>query len=204
MPLLSAVVICIVTIRGGLLKRSVLDQLKSLLFPALLILVFDCAHGQGKPDALLAAAMKNMTSGVWSVNGSVTSKKTIKLHGLLSGEDFDLTMEPGVKPNTPMREIVIKDKAWVCSDGETWHAGSANDRLIYNWTHVPIMAGRQLPAFEKIGVEQRNGQTWLHVRLKVPEKKSQSQGITAVLARARFARASSIHRTHGDADVFAG
>ena len=70
-----------------------------------------------------------------------------------------------------MREIVIKDKAWVCSDGETWHAGSANDRLIYNWTHVPIMAGRQLPAFEKIGAEQRDGQTWLHIRLKVPEKK---------------------------------
>jgi len=126
---------------------------------------------QEKPDALLSAAMKKMSTDVWSVNGTVTSKKTIKLQGLLSGEDFDLTMEPGVKPNTPMREIVIKDKAWVCSDGETWHAGSANDRLIYNWTHVPIMAGRQLPAFEKIGVEQRNGQTWLHVRLKVPEKK---------------------------------
>ena len=126
---------------------------------------------QEKPDALLLAAMKKMSIGVWSVNGTVTSKKTIKLRGLLSGEDFDLTMEPGVKPNTPMREIVIKDKAWVCSDGETWHSGSANDRLIYNWTHVPIMAGRQLPAFEKIGAEQRNGQTWLHVRLKVPEKK---------------------------------
>ena len=158
---------------------------------------------QEKPDALLTAAMKKMSTDVWSVNGTVTSKKTIKLHGLLSGEDFDLTMEPGVKPNTPMREIMIKDKAWVCSDGETWHAGSANDRLIYNWTHVPIMAGRRLPAFEKIGAEQRNGQTWLHVGLKVPEKKSQSQGITAVLARARFARASSIHRTHGDADVLA-
>ncbi len=115
--------------------------------------------------------MKKMTTDVWSVNDTVTSKKTIKLHGLLSGEDFDLTMEPGVKANVPMREIVIKDKAWVCSDGETWHAGSADDRLIYNWTHVPIMAGRQLPAFEKIGAEQRNGQTWLHVRLKVPEKK---------------------------------
>jgi tetratricopeptide (TPR) repeat protein len=126
---------------------------------------------QEKPDALIAAAMKKMSTDVWSVNGTVTSKKTIKLHGLLSGEDFDLTMEPGVKANVPMREIVIKDKAWVCSDGETWHAGSADDRLIYNWTHVPIMAGRQLPAFEKIGAEQRNGQTWLHVRLKVPEKK---------------------------------
>ena len=87
---------------------------------------------QEKPDALLAAAMKKMSTGVWSVNGTVTSKKTIKLHGLLSGEDFDLTMEPGVKPDTPMREIVIKDKAWICSDGKTWHAGRPDDRLIYN------------------------------------------------------------------------
>jgi tetratricopeptide (TPR) repeat protein len=121
-------------------------------------------------DELLAAAMKNMSTGVWSVNGSVTSKKTIKLHGLLSGEDFDLAMEPGAKPGVPMRGIVIKDKAWVCSDGESWHAGTADDRLLYNWTHTPIMNGRQLPPFQKVGAEQRHGQTWLHVRLKVPEK----------------------------------
>ena len=69
-----------------------------------------------------------------------------------------------------MREIVIKDKAWICSDGEMWHAGRPDDRLIYNWAHVPIMADRKLPPFEKVGSEQRNGQTWLHVRLKVSEK----------------------------------
>jgi len=126
---------------------------------------------QEKPDALLAAAMEKMSTGVWSVNGTVAVKKTIKLHGLLSGEDFDLTMEPGVNPNTPMREIVIKDKAWICSDGETWHAGSPDDRLLYNRAHVPIMADRRLPPFEKLGNEQRDGQTLLHVRLKVPEKK---------------------------------
>lgn len=126
---------------------------------------------QEKSDALLAAAMKNMTTGVWSVNGTVRSQKTIKLHGLLSGEDFDLSMEPGVKPGVPMRGIVIKGKAWVCSDGETWHAGSPDDRLLYDWAHTPIMAGRQLPPFEKVGEEHRDGQTWLHVQLKVPEKK---------------------------------
>ena len=108
-------------------------------------------------------AMKNMETGVWSVNGTVTAKKPIKLQGLLSGEDFDLTMEPGVNPNTPMREIVIKNKAWICSDGETWHATRPDDRLIYNWVHVPIMADRKLPPFEKVGSEQRNGQTLLHV-----------------------------------------
>jgi len=122
------------------------------------------------PESLLMAAMKKMSTGVWSVNGTVSSQKTIKLRGLLSGEDFDLTMEPGVKPNTPMRGIIIKDKAWVCSDGETWHAGSSNDRLLYNWAHTPIMSGRMEPPFEKIGTEQRDGQTWLHIKLKVPEK----------------------------------
>jgi tetratricopeptide (TPR) repeat protein len=126
--------------------------------------------GQENVDPLVNAAMKNMETGVWSVNGTVQAKKTIKLQGLLAGEDFDLAMEPGVKPNTPMREIVIKDKAWICSDGETWHAGRPDDRLIYNWAHVPIMADRKLPSFEKVGSEQRDGQTWLHVRLKVPEK----------------------------------
>src|SRR5436189_6126710 len=121
-------------------------------------------------DPLVSAAMKNMETGVWSVNGTVTVKKPIKLKGLLDGEDFDLAMEPGVNPNTPMREIVIKNKGWICSDGETWHATKSDDRLIYNWAHVPIMADRKLPSFEKVGSDQRNGQTLLHVRLKVPEK----------------------------------
>jgi len=123
------------------------------------------------PEALLMAAMKKMSTGVWSVNGTVAFKKTIKLHGLLSGEDFDLTMER-VKPNAPMRGIVIKDKAWVCSDGETWHAGTPDDRLLYNWAHTPIMTGRLEPAFENVGTEQRDGQTWLHIRLKVAEAKA--------------------------------
>jgi hypothetical protein len=128
------------------------------------------------PEALLMDAMKKMSTGVWSVNGTATFKKTIKLHGLLSDEDFDLTMEPGVKPDVPMRSIVIKDKAWICSDGETWHAGSPDDRLLYNLAHTPIMTGRLEPPFEKVGAESRNGgtngQTWLHIRLKVAEAKA--------------------------------
>ena len=122
--------------------------------------------GQENPDPLVNAAMKNMETGVWSVNGTVMLKKTIKLQGLLSGEDFDLTTEPGIRPNTPLREIIIKNKAWICSDGETWHATGPNDRLIYNWAHVPIMADRKLPPFEKVGSEQRNGQTELFFHLR--------------------------------------
>lgn len=113
-----------------------------------------------------------MESGVWSVKGTVQAGKAIKIQGLLSGEDFDLITEPGIRPNTPMREIIIKDRVWICSDGETWHAGQPNDRLVYNWTHVPIMTGggiTKMP-FEKVGTEKRDGQTWLQVRMKVPEK----------------------------------
>lgn len=128
------------------------------------------APGDPQMQAALATAMKNMATGVWSVNGTVNAKKAIKLHGLLSGADFDLTMEPGVKPDTPMRDITIKDKAWICSDGETWHAASPDDRLLYNWTHVPIMENEKMPPFEKVGVEQRNDANCLHIRLKVAEK----------------------------------
>lgn len=121
---------------------------------------------QENPTTLLTAAMKNMSTGVWSVDGTVTLEKTIKLHGLLSGEDYDLTMEP-----RGMRGITIKDKAWISSDRETWHAGSPDDRLPYDWAHTPIMAGGivKMP-FERVGTEERNGQTCLHIRLKVPEK----------------------------------
>src|SRR5882762_6738164 len=122
--------------------------------------------GEESPEALLLVAMKNMSTGVWSVNGTVTFKKTIKLNGLLEGEDFDLTMEPGVKPGVPMRGIVIGDKAWVCSDGKTWHAGSPQDRMLYNLTHTPILAGRLEPPFQKVASEQRDGTTWLHIQLQ--------------------------------------
>ena len=122
--------------------------------------------GQENPDPLVNAAMKNMEIGVLSVNGTVMLKKPIKLQGLLSGEDFDLTTEPGIRPNTPMREIIIKNKAWICSDGETWHATGPDDRLIYNWAHVPIIADRKLPPFEKVGSEQHNGQTELFFHLR--------------------------------------
>src|SRR5581483_9635153 len=119
--------------------------------------------------------------GVRKPQKSSAASTQEKPDALLSAEDFDLSMEPGVKPGVPIRGIVIKDKAWVCSDGETWHAGSPDDRLLYDWAHTPIMPGRQLPPFEKAGEEQRDGQTWLHVKLKVPEKKNRSEAVTAIL-----------------------
>ncbi len=123
------------------------------------------------PENLLMAAMKKMNEGVWEVKGTASFTKTIKVHGLLSGKDFDLTMEPE-SGSAIRRLIVIKDRAWASSDAsESFHPGTPDDRLLYNWTHTPIMSGRLEPAFEKVGAEQRNGQTWLHIRLKVADEK---------------------------------
>ena len=123
------------------------------------------------PENLLMAAMKKMNEGVWEVKGTASFTKTVKVHGLLSGKDFDLTMEPE-SGRAIRRLIVIKDRAWASSDAsESFHPGTPDDRLLYNWTHTPIMSGRLEPAFEKVGAEQRNGQTWLHIRLKVANEK---------------------------------
>ena len=122
------------------------------------------------PESLLMAAMKKMDAGVWEVKGTATFSKSIKLHGLLSGEDFDLTMEP--EDGSPVRRlIVIKNKAWASTDaGKTFHTGSSDDRLVYSLTHTPILSGRLEPPFEKVDAEQRDGTNWLHIRMKVDEK----------------------------------
>src|SRR5712691_8155799 len=127
------------------------------------------------PENLLMAAMKKMSDGVWEVKGTASVSKTIKIHGLLSGKDFDLTMEPEAG-RAVRRLIVIKDRAWASSDaGESFHPGTPDDRLLYNWTHTPIMSGRLEPPFEKVETKQEQGATWLHIRLKVPEKTEDSQ-----------------------------
>jgi hypothetical protein len=127
------------------------------------------------PENLLMAAMKKMNEGVWEVKGTASFTKTIKLHGLLSGRDFDLTMEPEAG-SAIRRLIVIKDKAWASADaGKTFHPGSPDDRLVYNLTHTPILSGRLEPPFEKVDTEQRERATWLHIRLKVNEKTDETK-----------------------------
>ena len=126
------------------------------------------------PENLLMTAMKKMNEGVWEVKGTATFTKTIKLHGLLSGKDFDLTMDP--EPGSAVRRlIVIKDRAWASSDGsESFHPGTPDDRLLYTLTHTPILSGRLEPPFERVETKQEQGATWLHIRLKVAEKTDES------------------------------
>ena len=115
--------------------------------------------------ALLMAAMKKMEEGVWEVNGTATREKPVRIHGVLSGEDFDLTMQS--EDRSVMRQIAIKDKAWANpTGGKTWKRAQASDRLIYSLAHTPILSPPWEPDFKKVSDEQHAGATWLHIRAK--------------------------------------
>jgi len=127
------------------------------------------APASDAPEAMLSAALRRMETGVWAVEGAVTSKKKARVHGLISGRNFDLSMEPEAD-GTPIRQIAIKDKSWASYDGgKTWKKMSADDRPVYLWVQSPIMGG-VLPPFEAVGRETHGTESWLHVRLKVSEK----------------------------------
>jgi hypothetical protein len=120
-------------------------------------------------DIWLVTAQKKMAAGVWEVQGTIAGPETIKVQGLLSGRDFDLTVSGGDDP--PVRQIVIKDKGWLTKDGgKTWKSTSSEDRLMYNLTHGPLITDRMQPEFEEAGREEHDGEVWQHVRMKVSEK----------------------------------
>jgi len=120
---------------------------------------------EGGSKALLMAAMKKMEEGVWEVNGTATREKTGRIHGLLSREDFDLTMES--ENGSVMRQIAIGDKAWANpTGGKTWKKAQASDRLIYSLAHTPILSPPWESDFKKVSDEQHAGAMWLHIRAK--------------------------------------
>ncbi len=120
---------------------------------------------EGTPKILLIAAMKKMKEDVWEVNGTAAREKTIRIHGLVSGEDFDLTAE--FEDGGVMRQIALGDKAWAKPTGDkSWKKAQANDRLVYNLADAPIASAPWEPAFENVGDEPHDGATWLHLRAK--------------------------------------
>jgi hypothetical protein len=113
--------------------------------------------------------MKKMERGSWEVDETMIGRKTIHVHGLIAGKDFDLTSETDKGP--PHRQITISILAWTTDDGgKTWKKMNPVDRTIYDWVHTAAMAGPTLPPFEIVGSEQHDGETWQHLRMKVEEK----------------------------------
>ena len=126
-------------------------------------------------SAALSVALKVMESGTWEVDATISRAFNSRVHGLLAGEDFDLTVEP--KDRNAVRQIAIKDKLWASYDGNTtWKIEASNDqatyRRMYARVHNPIRWETQLPPFEVVGKETHDGENWLHLRRKVSGNKT--------------------------------
>jgi hypothetical protein len=68
---------------------------------------------------LLVEALKLMESATWEVDATISRAFKFRVHGLLAGQDFDLTVEP--EDRNAFRLIAIKDQLWTSFDGsKTW------------------------------------------------------------------------------------
>ena len=119
--------------------------------------------------ALLGSSLKLMASGTWEVNATLNRGVKMRIHGLLAGEDFDLTLEP--EGHNAVRQIGIKDKIWASFDGgKTWKLQTISEqatfRRVYNFVHNPIRSDASFPELEVVDQQQRDGEALMHVRRK--------------------------------------
>jgi hypothetical protein len=127
---------------------------------------------QETPAAKLVTALERLNAGgAIEVRATVSYKNSLRIQGILMGKDFDLAWK--AEDGSITRQIALGDHAWLSYDGgKKWKTIEPDDRLVYNIVHSPIRVADvdTLPAYEELGTEQRNGEVWLHIRFKTPEK----------------------------------
>jgi hypothetical protein len=127
---------------------------------------------------ILASNLKLMEGGTWEVDATISRAFKFRVHGLLSGKDFDLTVEP--EDRNAIRQIAIKDKLWASFDGgKTWKPQSAGEqstfRRIYGFVII-LFDDATLPALEVVKQETRDGETWMQLRPKIQTEKGRASG----------------------------
>jgi hypothetical protein len=122
---------------------------------------------------LLSSALKLMAKATWEVDATLNRGLKMRIHGLVSGEDFDLTLEPGA--GNAVRQIGIKDKIWASFDGGKWKLQTIAEqvpfRRIYNFVHNPIRPDASFPAMAIVEKQTRDGEGWIHLRSKSDARK---------------------------------
>ena len=129
-----------------------------------------------KASAVLGSTLKLMESGPWEVDATISRAFKFRVHGLLSGEDFDLTVEPADR--NAIRQIAIKDKLWASFDGgKTWKLESGGEqstfRRIYGFVHNPLRTDAALPTLQVVKQETHDGDTWMQLRPKTSKAEPQ-------------------------------
>jgi hypothetical protein len=130
------------------------------------------AFSQETPAAKLVTALEGLNSGgPIEVRATVSLKQTLRIQGILAGEDFDIAWK--AEDGSITRQIALGDHAWLSYDGgKKWKSIEADDRLVYNLVHSPIRIADpdNVPPYEDLGTELRNGETLLHIRFKTHEE----------------------------------
>jgi hypothetical protein len=129
-----------------------------------------------KASAVLGSTLKQMETGTWEVDATISRAFKFRVHGLLSGEDFDLTVEPADR--NAIRQIAIKDKLWASFDGgKTWKLKSGSEqstfRRFYGFVHNPLRSDAALPTLRIVKQEKRDGDTWMQLRPKTSKAEPQ-------------------------------
>ncbi len=151
---------------------------------------------------MLGSALKLMATGTWEVDAALSRGVKMQIHGLLAGEDFDLTLKPEGK--NAVRQIGIKDKIWASFDGgKTWKLQTmperATFRRVYNFVHNPIRADGSVPELEVVDQQQRDGETWMHIRPKGAgkTKRAGSESVEYWFAISQDSKRNGVRRYEG-------
>jgi hypothetical protein len=123
---------------------------------------------------LLVEASKLMESATWEVDATISRGFKFRVHGLLAGQDFDLTVDP--EDRNAFRIIAIKDQVWTSFDGsKTWKLedakGHALAQRFYGFVHNPLRSEAASPALQVVKQETHDGDTWMQLRPKKSDKK---------------------------------
>jgi hypothetical protein len=153
-----------------------------------------------KASAVLGSTLKLMETGTWEVDATISRAFKFRVHGLLSGEDFDLTVEPADR--NAIRQIAIKDKVWASFDGgKTWKLESGGEqstfRRIYGFVHNPLRTDAALPTLQVVKQETHDGDTWMQLRPKTSNKKKAEQQTEYWIAISQDSKRNGVRRYEG-------
>jgi hypothetical protein len=150
---------------------------------------------------ILASALKLMEGGVWEVDATISRGMKFRVHGLLAGQDFDLTVEP--EDRNAFRLIAIKGQLWTSFDGsKTWKLedakGDAVAQRFYGFVHNPLRSEAASPALQVIKQETHDGDTWMQLRPKKSDKKkAELQQTEYWIAISQDAKRNGVRRYEG-------
>jgi tetratricopeptide (TPR) repeat protein len=150
---------------------------------------------------LLAEALKLMETGTWEVDATISRAFKFRVHGLLAGQDFDLTVEP--EDRNAFRLIAIKGQLWTSFDGsKTWKLEDAKGHTLaqrfYAFVHNPLRSEAASPALQVVKQETHDGDTWMQLRPKKSDKKKAEPPQTEYwIAISQDAKRNGVRRYEG-------